>query len=111
MSHHGNDIYWENKLEAMMEESIMGCEYCDYCGRIVDLDWDVEHWDDEEYEKGRDKWKCTVQQEDEPRRKLWWQDALRNDWGKQAQWGDAVNKKDKERREDAIDRINPQDHK
>lgn len=23
MSHHGNDIYWESKLEAMMEEGIM----------------------------------------------------------------------------------------
>jgi len=44
MSHHGNDIYWGNKLEAMMEEGIMGTHYCDWHDRIIDLDYDVEHF-------------------------------------------------------------------
>ena len=98
MSHHGNDIYWENKLEAMMEESIMGVDHCDYCDKFVDLDYDVEHWDEKEYLKGRDKWKCTVELKDE-------------NWTRQAYYGDAVNKKDKENREDANDHIHPPEHK
>ena len=42
----------------------MGVEYCDYCDSFIDLDYDVEHWDDEEYEKGRDKMKCVFELED-----------------------------------------------
>jgi len=61
----------------------MGCEYCDYCDKIVDLDYDVEHWDEEEYLKGRDEWKCTVELKDD-------------NWNAQAHYGDAVNKANKE---------------
>jgi len=46
-------------------EEVMACEYCDYCDSFVDLDTDVEHWEDEEYLKGRDKWKCAVELEDD----------------------------------------------
>jgi len=98
MSHQGNDEYWENKLEAMMEESIMGCEWCGYCDKTIDLDCDVEHWEEKEYLKGRDEWKCRVELKDE-------------NWAKQCAYGDAVNKKDKENREDAHDRIHPPEHK
>jgi len=40
-------------------------EYCDYCSEYVDLDYDVEHWSEEEYAKGRDKWKCKWEIEDD----------------------------------------------
>lgn len=61
----------------------MGCEYCDYCDKIVDLDKDVEHWDEEEYLKGRDKWKCTIELKDD-------------NWNAQAHYGDAYNKHKRE---------------
>jgi hypothetical protein len=41
----------------------MAVEYCDYCGP-VDLDFDVEHWSEEEYAKGCDR-KCKWEIEDD----------------------------------------------
>ena len=43
----------------------MPIEYCDYCNRLIDLDLDVEHWDGEEYLKGRDNWACVLEMDDQ----------------------------------------------
>lgn len=43
----------------------MAIERCDYCDQNIDLDLDIEHWSEDEYSKGRDKWKCRWEIEDD----------------------------------------------